>query len=185
MHDHVLNSEVKHLVDLGLVPEEVKVSPVQFLGEENVILTQARLLEELSIGKALTLQIESKRHFVLKSVEVIWSNLVGLDIWYLRFLEDLTCSCIGLIEVEAIQLNDPLGYTSRFVECLIVVACEIWVEDLRDVERGSSLDNRCLVSRKNVFNDDSRILSIDGGRDRVQSIILVHEMIGLCCTSEL
>ena len=49
MHDHVLNSEVKYLVDLGLVSKEVEVPPVQFLGEEDVVLIEAGLLDELSI----------------------------------------------------------------------------------------------------------------------------------------
>ena len=57
MHDHVLNSEVKYLVDLGLVTEEVKVSPVQFLGEENVSCS------DVSVSKSLLMKIlHSKKY---------------------------------------------------------------------------------------------------------------------------
>jgi hypothetical protein len=60
---HVLNPQVQYLVDLGLVPVEVKVSQIYPFREEFIVIILGCLFHEFLVRQAFHLQIECKCHF--------------------------------------------------------------------------------------------------------------------------
>ena len=120
------------------------------------------------------MKVEGERHFCLKSIEVILSNLLSFALWNLKLSKYLFAPSHALPELIAVKFNDSSRYLSRLFESVIIVIGKLTIKYLVDVERATSLNNGGLVSLQNVFYDCSSVQGVGLSRDRIHWVVVVH-----------